>query len=440
MIEQQRTIKKEFSVKGIGLHTGNEVTVKFKPAAANSGITFIRVDLRDQPRILASAKNLLDSLKSPRRTSIGFNGAEVHTVEHLMAVFAGQCIDNIIVEIDNTEVPGLDGSGANFLNLIKEAGIEEQGIPRKYFFLKEPVWAEEEGASLVVIPSSDFHVSYTLSYRHSLLRDQYFDAAIDCNIFEQEIASSRTFCLEEESEELRAQGLGKGANYTNTLVVGKAGIIKNKLRFEDEFVRHKVLDLIGDLYLLGAPLKAHVIAVKSGHPLNVKLLKKVAQQKDRYEMASIKAKEGFSYLTGQELDIQAIMSILPHRYPFLFVDRVLSLVPGKHASGIKNVTINDNFFNGHFPGKPVMPGVLIVEAMAQIGGVMMLASSEHKGKLAYFLAADKVKFRKTVLPGDQLVLEAEALKIKARTGVVSTRASVDGKIVAEAELMFALVD
>ncbi|MDP1852985.1 MAG: bifunctional UDP-3-O-[3-hydroxymyristoyl] N-acetylglucosamine deacetylase/3-hydroxyacyl-ACP dehydratase [Candidatus Omnitrophota bacterium] len=440
MSESQQTIKKEVSIKGVGLHTGNKVNIKFKPASMNLGINFVRIDLPDKPVIKADLTNLLDYNRSPRRSSIGVGNAEVHTIEHIMAVFAGLSIDNIFVEIDNNEVPGLDGSGATFLDILSEAGLEEQNAARKYFLIKEPVWAEEEGASLVIVPALDYRISYTLSYNHCLLGDQYFDAVVNPDTFKSSIASARTFCLEEESEMLRAQGLGRGANYDNTLVVGKKGIIKNRLRFDDEFVRHKVLDLIGDLYLLGVPIKGHVIALKSGHPLNIKLLKKVYQQKERYNTAAIKAVSEFKYTEGQMLDAEAIMRILPHRYPFLFVDRVVSLVPGKSVTGLKNVTINDNFFNGHFPGRPVMPGVLIVEAMAQIGGVMMLASEDNKGKLAYFLAADNVRFRKTVLPGDQLVLEAEAIKIKSRTGQVRAKAFVGGKVVAEANLMFALVD
>ena len=440
MSENQQTIKKEVSIKGVGLHTGNKVNIKFKPAAINSGINFIRVDLPNKPIIKAEIVNLLDFNRSPRRTSIFVGDCEVHTIEHLMAVFSGRSIDNIIVEIDNNEVPGLDGSGATFLDILTHAGIEEQNATRKYFLIKEPIWSEEEGATLVIVPAQDFRISYTLSYNHCLLGDQYFDSIVNYDIFKADIVSARTFCLEDESEGLRAQGLGRGANYENTLVVGKKEIIKNRLRFDDEFVRHKVLDLIGDLYLLGMPIKGHVIALKSGHPLNIKLLKKIVHQKERYDTAAIKAVSDFKYIDCQTLDAEAVMRILPHRYPFLFVDRVVSLVPGKSVTGIKNVTMNDNFFNGHFPGRPVMPGVLIVEAMAQIGGVMMLASQENKGKLAYFLAADNVRFRKTVLPGDRLVLEAEAVKIKSRTGQIRAKAYVDGKVVAEAELMFALVD
>ncbi|MFQ5680732.1 MAG: UDP-3-O-acyl-N-acetylglucosamine deacetylase [Candidatus Omnitrophota bacterium] len=440
MEERQHTIKNEISIAGVGLHTGNSVTLKFRPAPENCGINFIRVDLEGKPMIKADVDNLLDLNKSPRRTSICYRGAEVHTIEHLMAVFAGLRIDNIFVEIDSNEVPGLDGSGLDFVRILKQAQAREQDAPCRHFVLKEPLWVEEDGSSLLVVPGADYRISYTLSYGHSLLNDQYLDVCLNGDEFENNISPARTFCLEEESEVLRSQGLGKGANYDNTLVVGKDNIVKNRLRFEDEFVRHKVLDLIGDLYLLGLPLKGHIIALKSGHPLNIKLLRKIARQKSRYERAGIKSGDEFKYDPGEELDARAVMRVLPHRYPFLFVDKVLSLLPGKRAVGIKNVTINDNFFNGHFPGKPVMPGVLIVEAMAQIGGVMMLAAKENRGKLAYFLAADNVRFRKTVLPGDRLILDARALKIKSRTGRVRVQASVDNKVVAEAELMFALME
>ena len=216
-------------------------------------------------------------------------------------------------------------------------------------------------------------------------------------------------------------------------------MIKNTLRFPDEFVRHKILDLLGDMFLLGQPIKCHIIAVRSGHAMNLKLARKIALQRQRYALAGIGAKHSLTAVEASgELDSITVMKILPHREPFLFVDKITSLEKGKRATGIKNVTINDYFFRGHFPGKPVMPGVIIVEAMAQVGGVMMLASEENRGKLAYFMAADRVKFRKTVVPGDQLVLDVVAGKIKSRTGQVYAKAYVDGKVVAEAELMFAL--
>ena len=244
--------------------------------------------------------------------------------------------------------------------------------------------------------------------------------------------------MEEEVEELRKMGLGQGANYENALVVGKNGVIGNKLRFADEFIRHKILDLLGDLYIMGIPLKGHIIAVKSGHSLNMKLVKKIRQQ---FRKTSLKpVVQPLEIPDGGQMDVNQIMQILPHREPFLFVDRILYLEKGKKVVGIKNVTINDYFFRGHFPGKPVMPGVLILEAMAQVGGVMMLSLPENRGKLAFFLTINNVKVRKTVVPGEQLVFEVNAGKIKTKTGILHGTASVDGKIVAEADLMFALVD
>lgn len=431
----QKTIKNPVKISGVGLHTGNRVTLLFKPQAVNSGISFARVDLADKPLIKVDCGNLMDSLQSPRRTSLGNDGAEVQTIEHLMAVLSGLQIDNLLIELDNNEIPGMDGSGIEFLKVLKEAGIIEQEAVKKSYSIKEPIWVEEEKSLLVALPANDYSIRYTLSYEHPLLKAQYMELTINPEAFENELAASRTFCLEAEAGDLQGKGLGRGANYENTLVMGERDVIKNRLRFNDEFVRHKILDLIGDLSLLGTPLKARIIAIKSGHSLNLKLAKKILAQKARYELGAMAAGGA---IAGGEMDAALIMKILPHRYPFLLVDRIISLESGKRAAGIKNVTINENFFVGHFPGKPVMPGVLIIEAMAQVGGVMMLSPEENRGKLAYFMAANDVKFRKTVVPGDQLTLEVIAGKIKARIGQVFAKAYVEGKVVAEAELMFAL--
>ncbi|MFH0762523.1 MAG: bifunctional UDP-3-O-[3-hydroxymyristoyl] N-acetylglucosamine deacetylase/3-hydroxyacyl-ACP dehydratase [Candidatus Omnitrophota bacterium] len=437
-MDKQRTISKELTLSGTGLHTATKVTITFKPAEADTGIQFVRMDIPAKPHIPATIANLLSQDRSHRRTSVGKDGFEVHTIEHLMAALAGMGIDNLYIEIDSQEVPGFDGSSRNFIDALLKAGIKEQDKPRQYYLIKEPVFLEEEGASVMAVPSQELKVSYTLSYDHPLLRIQFKELSLNQEAFLNELASARTFCLEEEAQGLQRKGIGCGANYENTLVVGKNGVIKNELRYEDEFVRHKILDLLGDLYVLGQPLKGHIIALKSGHSLNLKLLKKLDQQRQRYSSAGVGA--GSHLQLGEQLDVTQIMQVLPHREPFLFVDKIISLEKGKHATGLKNVTINDYFFKGHFPGRPVMPGVLIVEAMAQVGGVMMLVPEENRGKLAYFMAADNIKFRKTVVPGDQLILDVVAGKIKSKTGQVHGKALVDGKVVAEADLMFALVE
>ncbi|HAJ57785.1 MAG TPA: 3-hydroxyacyl-[acyl-carrier-protein] dehydratase FabZ [Candidatus Omnitrophica bacterium] len=434
----QRTIKEEISVEGVGLHTGNSAKMTFKPLGTDMGIIFQRVDLPERPMFKADVNSLLCMKKNPRRTTICGVSAEVQTVEHLLAAFSGLGIDNILVEISNAEVPGLDGSALSYVEAIKKAGIAEQGASRRTYKVTSPLWASDEDSSIVVLPYPEFRISYTLSYAHPALGNQFMDIVWNREAFENEVAPARTFCLQQEADALVKSGLGKGANYDNTLVVSDTGVIKNKLRFENEFIRHKILDLAGDLYLLGMPIKGHVIAIKSGHTLNMKLVQKIKSQMERELMVAIKSVEGCS--KDQEIDAMTIMKILPHRYPFLLVDKVVSVDEGKSAVGIKNVTINESFFQGHFPGRPVMPGVLIVEAMAQVGGVLMLSPAQNRGKLAFFMAADNVKFRKPVVPGDQLRIEVEVGKLRSKTGQVKTRALVDGEVAAEGELMFALVD
>ncbi|MCM8796762.1 MAG: bifunctional UDP-3-O-[3-hydroxymyristoyl] N-acetylglucosamine deacetylase/3-hydroxyacyl-ACP dehydratase [Candidatus Omnitrophica bacterium] len=435
-MDKQHTIARETDIDGIGLHSGKKVHLRFKPAPEDYGIVFIRTDIAGCPQIRVSVENSIAKSGSPRRTSIGKDDIELFTVEHLMSALFGMKIDNLIVEIDNEEVPGLDGSSIGFIEILEKAGIQEQTRSVQPYIIKEPVVISEDGSTIIALPSDEFKVSYTLDYRHSFLRTEFVELVITPETFRKEIAPARTFCLESEVQQLQCQGLGKGANYSNTLVVGEKGVIGNKLRFEDEFVRHKILDLIGDLRLLGNHLKMHIIALRSGHSLNVKLVRKIAQQRGRSISAGIVS--NYQIPDGGELDIEEIKKILPHRDPFLFVDRVIALEPGKRAVGIKNVNIDDYFFKGHFPGRPVMPGVLILEAMAQVGGVMMLSPAENRGKLAFFMAADNIKFRKTVLPGDQLVMEVVAGKIRSKTGQVHAKAYVDDKVAVEADFMFIL--
>ena len=431
-MDKQHTILKAVSLSGIGIHTGNKANITLMPAEADSGINFIRVDLPNKPQVKAIVENVLDKSTTMRCSCIGKGDAHIYTVEHLLSALYACSIDNLIVEIDNNEIPGMDGSANDFVNAIMQAGVKELNKPRQYYTVKEPVYVEDGSSSLIVLPANKLKVSYTLNYNHVFLKPDLMEFEITPEILRKEVISARTFCLEEEAEMLqKQQGLGKGANYTNTLVVGKNGVIKNTLRYENEFTRHKILDMMGDLYLFGQPIIGSIIALKSGHALNIKLLKKLDQQR---------SKTVPSAGNSGELDVNEIMKILPHREPFLFVDRIISLEPGKRIVGIKNVTINDYFFRGHFPGKPVMPGVIIIEAMAQVGGVMMLALEENKGKIAYFMSINNAKFRKTVLPGDQLVFKVEAVKVRSKTGQVRGEAYVGDKVVAEADLMFVMSD
>ncbi|HDN98148.1 MAG TPA: bifunctional UDP-3-O-[3-hydroxymyristoyl] N-acetylglucosamine deacetylase/3-hydroxyacyl-ACP dehydratase [bacterium] len=436
---KQKTIKNIAEVEGVGLHTGKKVKVTFKPAPPNTGILFIRTDIPSSPVIKAEIDNLLDIEKYPRRTSLGNQDCEIHTVEHLLSALYALEIDNLIVEINGEECPGLDGSAISFVEIIKKAGIEEYDEEKEVIYLKEPIYISQNGAHIIALPYDKLRISYTLNYPNSPLKSQFASFIIDPDTYEKEIAAARTFCLQEEVENLKSLGLGKGSDYSNTLVISKDGVINNKFRFEDEPVRHKIVDLIGDLALLGKRICCHIIGIRSGHSLNTKLIKKIKEVTKKEKVAGIGAPT-LSQIPSQTFEIEDIEKIIPHRYPFLLVDKIVEIQEGKRAIGIKNVSINEWFFQGHFPGRPVMPGVLIVEAMAQVAGVLMLSKKENRGKLAYFMSIDKVKFRKTVRPGDQLIIEVEVVKLKSKVGLINGKTYVDGKVAAEASLMFTVVD
>lgn len=439
LTESQRTIAKEAAFTGRGLHTGVSVSVRVVAAPAGAGIVFVRTDLPHRPTIPVNAGQILDIDKTVRRTTLCKEGVEVQTVEHFMAALWGAGIDNAYVEITGNELPGMDGSALPFYRGLAQAGTVEQAAPRQYLTVREPIHVEDGEASITVVPDRGFKASYLLSYPHPMLKAQFVSYQMNGeSAFSDQIAPARTFCLKEEAEALRAAGFGKGADMTNTLVVDAHGVMKNTLRFEDEFARHKLLDLLGDLYLLGAHLRGRVMAVKSGHPLNARLVLKLTQAVAQWRLGALQSGAS-EVMVGPQLDITQIQRILPHRSPFLLVDRIIELSETR-AVGIKNVTINDDFFRGHFPERPVMPGVLMIEAMAQVGGIILLNKQEHLGKYAYFVSIDKVRFRKVVVPGDTLVLEAELGKVRSRTFQVSARALVDGKVVCEGELMFALAD
>lgn len=429
MRKTQRTIRTPAELSGPGLFSGVRAKLRFLPSLPNTGVTFVRVDLPNRPRVPATADHAVTRF---RRTCLSKDGADVDTVEHLLSAIHGCGIDNLEIELDAQEVPVGDGSAAAFAKTLREAGILEQDAPLRQLALREAVSVVENDVSLVAVPAEEFSISYTLTYPVPVLGAQHLMLKVSDETYVKEIAGARTFCLSSEINQFLTQGLGKGANVENTIVVDDAsGVVKTDLRYKDEFVRHKVLDLLGDLSLVGAAVRAHVVAVKSGHSTNLKMAKELRK---RLEGGPKPAR------TETVLDVREIMKTLPHRYPFLLIDRVIESDGWKRAVGIKNVTINEPFFNGHFPGRPIMPGVLQLEAMAQLAGALLMRKAENQGKLAVLLSMDKVKLRKTVVPGDQLRIEAETLKLKSRTGEVFARALVEDKLVAEAFLKFMLVD
>jgi UDP-3-O-[3-hydroxymyristoyl] N-acetylglucosamine deacetylase/3-hydroxyacyl-[acyl-carrier-protein] dehydratase len=347
-------------------------------------------------------------------------------------------IDNAVVEINGEEVPGLDGSALEFVQALTKAGISEQKIDRKCFDLAEPLYVSEGDTSLVALPgqgglSIEYHLDYSDVQGLNGLSKQSVSFSMSPDTFVEEIAGARTFVFEHEVEKLQEAGFGQGATPQNTLIVGAEGVRENALRFEDELARHKVLDLVGDLATLGADLNAHIIATRSGHSLNLRLVQALAEAMHADENRG-------SVVRESGMEIREIFNLLPHRYPFLMIDRVIELEGYKHAVGIKNVSINEPFFQGHWPEQPIMPGVLQLEAMAQLAGVLLLRKLENTGKLAVLWSIDKVKLRGAVVPGDQLRVEVDTIRAKPSVSHVAARCKVAGKLVAEAQLKFTLVD
>lgn len=433
---KQYTLKKELSFNGIGLHTGQETNICLKPAAANTGICFKRIDLEGVPEIKVAVDTVRTDNMSGRCSIIGKGDSAIQTIEHLMAALFGSGVDNVVIEIDGSEVPGMDGSALPFAEAIDKAGLEEQAEDRRYAILKRPVSVAAGAASMTMFPSDTFKITYVLDYEHPMLKSQVFNYNLIQDHFLNEVAPARTFCLKEEAEALQQAGLGKGANYHNTLVMDQQGPIDNKMRLGHECARHKVLDLIGDLSFLGRYVKGHVFAVRSGHYLNACLVKAIDEQVGdrRFSAPSVDDKN-----KGVAADISAIMESLPHRYPFLLVDRIIDIEAGKRAVGIKNLTMNELFFQGHFPQKPIMPGVLMIEAMAQVGGILLKTVEMHKDQVGLFMAVNNAKFRRTGHPGDQIVMEVTVTRDRARMASIRGVGKVNGEVVVEADMMFSFL-
>ena len=433
-MRNQGTIKSPVTIQGIGLHSGGEVTLKLTPSESDTGVVFVRSDLPGKPSVRLSR---LTAGERDRQTAlVGENKTEVQTVEHLAAGLFALGIDNVQVEIDGPEVPGMDGSGLPFVDALRKAGRQEQKAPRKTFALDETIAIQMGDSNIVAYPRSEpgLRVTYTLHFPElNGQGSQTVTVDITEDGFVKDVAPARTFCLESEARALQEAGLGKGADTTNTLVLGQDGPIDNEYRFPDELARHKVLDLIGDLSLLGADLQAHVVAHRSGHRANRELVSRLANRlEDLEDRGTIQADTG--------LDVREILKIIPHRYPFLFVDRVTELVGYQRAVGLKCVSFNEPHFQGHWPGQPIMPGVLQVEALAQLSGVLLLRRLQNTGKVAVLLAIDKIKFRRPVVPGDMLRLECETLSLRNRSGKVRGRATVNGELACESLMKFMLMD
>lgn len=417
----------EFS--GKGLHSGETINARVLPAAQGTGVEFVRTDMPDSAPIPASVTY---HSEKERRTRLQRGESSVDTVEHFLAACAGAMVDNVTVEISGPEMPGMDGSALEFLKLFQQAGAVDQASDVRSFRLQEPVYVRDQDATLVALPSDKDHLTlqYVASFDEPGVAGGSYQFELTGDNFESQIASARTFCMASEVEALQAAGFGKGATRENTVVLGDPD---TKMRMPDEPVRHKLLDLVGDLYLLGADLKAHIIATRTGHKTNIKLVRRLLDLMQAEETGGVIKRES-------GLDIREILRMLPHRYPFLLIDRVVEMDGYQRAVAIKNVTINEPFFQGHFPSAPLMPGVLQLESMAQLAGVLLLRKLENTGKLAVLWAIDKVKLRGAVSPGDQLRIEVETVRMRGQTASVKGTGSVAGRVVCEASLMFTMVD
>jgi len=425
----RRSITKRAVVRGTGLHTGAATEATFLPAEAGRGIVFRRTDLTGSPEVPA---RLTEVEAVERRTAIGRGEATIHTVEHLLAAVAAHEIDDLTIELSGPEPPILDGSVLPYFEALTNAGPTDIGGEPVVLSVQAPFTVTEGDSTYVVAPAKALRLTVTIEWPHPLIGRQTGTYDLTAAAFAAELAPARTFGFTSEVAQLQAKGLIKGASAANAIVLDERGIANGgKLRWPDEFVRHKAADIVGDLALTGARVRAYVVATRPSHGGNVALARALARAGKR--------------TGGGEpvMDISRIMNYLPHRYPFLLVDRILEVEGNKRIVGLKNVTINEPFFQGHFPGHPIMPGVLIIEAMAQVGGMLLMSHFEGQNiddKVVYFMSLDHVKFRRPVVPGDQIRFELEMLQFRGKTCKMKGVGYVDGQVVAEAEMMAMVTD
>ena len=428
----QHTLGGPAVVRGRGLFHGDMVTCTMLPAPPDHGIVFARIDMPESVQIQATIANVTPR---SRRTTLKAGEVTIETVEHCLSAMAGLAIDNAIIQLTGPELPCGDGSALPFVNAILQAGVVRQDAQRRYCQINEPITVEEGDSLIAALPAErdDLQVLYDLNYPgESRIPRQLHAFHLNTEAYVRDIAPARTFSLKEEAQALWDRGMCRHFTPKDVLVIDEHGPIDNAYRFDNEPVRHKILDVIGDIYLLGRPIQGRIVAYRSGHSLNHQLVYRLLEK--------MRAEQGLQTHLQRQMDVRSIMKVMRHRYPMLMIDRVIEIHGDQRAIGIKNVTINEPYFQGHYPGTPIMPGVMIVEAMAQLSGLLLSRVLEHRGKIAVLLSLDKVKLRRPVVPGDQMVVEAETIRAQGRTANVKCKALVGGQLAAEAQIKFVMVD
>ena len=443
---QQKTLRQPAYLSGTGLHSGNRVNMAILPAPVNTGIVFRRTDLDDKPEIEAKIENVVETSRS---TTLGKGNIRIHTVEHLLGSLSSFGISNAYIELDSGEPPICDGSAREFVSLIEMAGFELQSASIEPIMISSPIEFQIADTQMFVFPYDRLKISCTSADKKERFT-QFYSLEVTEESFKKELAPARTFCFFEEIEILIRSGLIKGGALENAVVIRDDAILTTEpLRYENEFVRHKMVDMVGDLSLLGRPLQGHVIAVKPGHSANCELGRRIQSQflvnqrainvfmpppsKEKILKKDVRVED------GKGLDIYDLYQILPHRYPFLMIDKILN-IQANHIVAQKNVSVNEPHFQGHFPRHPIMPGVLQLEAIAQVAGILTMRNAENFGKLAYFMSAENVKWRKPVVPGDVLIIEVDMLRTRGKIGKARGVCKVNDEVVSEAEVTFMIAD